>query len=362
VRWIAVIGIAGLTALCGSGCTSAPSTADAAAKLKAKPGAGAPPLRVVSVSPAPGATRVNGAVPVTVTYNQPIPADARLPALSPAIAGSWLRQGRTAVFTPAAGYPAATRVKVTALTTTATFTTGPFSTLRLQQLLAQLGYLPLTWTPAPGEARAGEAFGTSTARRQLAAAYDPPYGTFSWAAGYPSELQSFWSEGSPNTLTQGAITGFEADHGLPTDGAAGAAVWTALLTAATAHQVNTHGYSYAIADEHLPETLTIWHDGKLAFRNVTNTGIGIRPTPIGTSPVYEKLPFQIMQGTNPDGSHYSDPVRWVSYFNGGSAVHYFDRYSYGWPQSLGCVELPYSAAQQAYPLLPYGTLVTVLGS
>jgi hypothetical protein len=79
----------------------------------------------------------------------------------------------------------------------------------------------------------------------------------------------------------------------------------------------------------------------------------------GTFPVYEKLPFQVMQGTNPDGSHYADPVSWVSYFNGGDAVHYFDRGAYGWPQSLGCVELPYDAAKQAYPYLPYGTLVTV---
>jgi lipoprotein-anchoring transpeptidase ErfK/SrfK len=66
-----------------------------------------------------------------------------------------------------------------------------------------------------------------------------------------------------------------------------------------------------------------------------------------------------MQGTNPDGSHYADPVSWVSYFNGGDAVHYFPRGSFGYPQSLGCVELPYSKAKEAYPYLPYGTLVTV---
>jgi lipoprotein-anchoring transpeptidase ErfK/SrfK len=66
-----------------------------------------------------------------------------------------------------------------------------------------------------------------------------------------------------------------------------------------------------------------------------------------------------MSGTNPDGSHYADPVEWVSYFNGGDAVHYFPRGSYGWNQSLGCVELPWSTAQDAYDLLPYGSLVTV---
>lgn len=109
----------------------------------------------------------------------------------------------------------------------------------------------------------------------------------------------------------------------------------------------------------MPETLTIWHDGREVFSSPANTGIPVSPTATGTFPVYEKLQSQVMQGVNPDGSHYADPVSWVSYFNGGDAVHYFDRGSYGWPQSLGCVELPSSAAAEAYPYLPYGTLVTV---
>jgi hypothetical protein len=66
-----------------------------------------------------------------------------------------------------------------------------------------------------------------------------------------------------------------------------------------------------------------------------------------------------MKGTNPDGSKYADPVNFVSYFNGSDAVHYYPRGSYGWPQSLGCVELPYDQAQKAWPFLTYGTLVTV---
>ena len=79
--------------------------------------------------------------------------------------------------------------------------------------------------------------------------------------------------------------------------------------------------------------------------------------------MYEKLPFQIMSGTNPDGFDYADPVQWVSYFSGGAAGAWDCRAAaaYGWPQSLGLrVELPFDAAKQAYPLLPYGTLVTVL--
>ncbi len=64
----------------------------------------------------------------------------------------------------------------------------------------------------------------------------------------------------------------------------------------------------------------------------------------GTFPVYERFRFQIMRGANPDGSPYADPVSYVSYFNGGDAVHYFPRGSYGFQQSLGCVELPWNSA------------------
>jgi peptidoglycan hydrolase-like protein with peptidoglycan-binding domain len=341
--------------------TASRPAARAGTRASAAPPAG--PLRVVAVSPVNGARDVNGAGAVTVTYNQPLPASAPLPALSPALAGTWQRTGDTAVFRPATGYAPGTHVTVTvagagdsgvrAPAPTA-FTTGQYSTLRLQQILAQLGYLPLTWTAAAGTAASRPA-----ATAQLSAAYAPPAGTFRWQRGYPARLHSFWSPGRPNTLDQGAITGFEADHGLPANGTASPAVWRALLAAAAAHQENTHGYSYAVASKQEPETLTIWHDGRKVFSSPANTGIPAAPTAPGTYPVYEKLPFQVMQGTNPDGTHYSDPVSWVSYFNGGDAVHYFDRGSYGWPQSLGCVELPYTAARKAYPYLPYGTLVTV---
>jgi lipoprotein-anchoring transpeptidase ErfK/SrfK len=337
---------------------SSPGGTAAAHAAAARPA----PLRVVSISPASGAHAVDGAGTITVTYNQPLPATAPLPTLSPAIAGSWRRTGDAVVFEPATGFPAGTHVTVTVAGTgdsrtrsdSSSFKTGAFSPVRLQEVLAQLGYLPLTWTPA-----AGAALPAGSVAVQLAAAYAPPPGTFQWQQGYPAQLRWFWSQGKANTLDRGALTGFEADHGLPTDGVAGPTVWKALLAAAAADKRNTHGYSYAIASERVPETLTIWHDGREVFSSPANTGISVAPTAAGTYPVYEKLPFQIMSGTNPDGSHYADPVEWVSYFNGGDAVHYFNRGSYGWPQSLGCVELPYTEAKEAYPYLPYGTLVTV---
>ena len=67
-----------------------------------------------------------------------------------------------------------------------------------------------------------------------------------------------------------------------------------------------------------------------------------------------------MTGTNPTGSHYVDPgIPWVSYFNGGDALHGYVRGSYGFPQSDGCVEMPPANAAVVWPLTPIGTLVTV---
>ena len=95
-------------------------------------------------------------------------------------------------------------------------------------------------------------------------------------------------------------------------------------------------------------------------QGLVNTGISVAPTALGTYAVYEHLTVTTMSGINPDGTPYSDPgIPWVSYFNGGDALHGFIRGSYGWPQSLGCVEMPYSEAAQVWPYTPLGTIVQV---
>jgi peptidoglycan hydrolase-like protein with peptidoglycan-binding domain len=160
-------------------------------------------------------------------------------------------------------------------------------------------------------------------------------------------------------IIKGAVMAFESDHGLAMDGVVGGQVWATLFKAVAHNQMNTNGYTYAIAREANPETLTIWHDGKVVVHTLANTGIPAAPTTIGTAPVYLRYLHQIMKGRNPDGSKYADPVSYVAYFRSGEAVHYFPRGSYGFPQSLGCVELPMSTAQQAYPYLTFGSLVTV---
>ncbi len=153
---------------------------------------------------------------------------------------------------------------------------------------------------------------------------------------------------------------FESQHGMPLNHTAGPRVWSALLRAEARKQRNAKGYTYAVARKGSPETLTVWHNGAVVLKTLANTGIPVSPTVDGTFPVYLRFQFTIMSGFNPDGSHYSDPVWWVSYFNGGDAVHYFPRATYGWPQSLGCVELPWGPAKKAWPYLTYGSLVSVV--
>jgi len=334
--------------------------------------ASAQPETVVSVTPAAHTRGVNGASPVQVVFSAPLAADSPMPTLTPAIAGSWQRVTPTTVqFVPAQGYPELTRVRVVIPAGTAgvrsasggllatqvvdKFWTGGYSTLRLEQLLAQLGYLPLNWMPVTGSLPVA----SSNANAQLSAAYSAPPGTFTWQPGYPSALQNFWATGQANLIITGAVMAFESDHGLTMDGQAGPTVWHALLNAVATGDSNQHGYTYALASQAIPETLTVWHDGRVILHTLANTGISAAPTTVGTAPVYLRYTFQIMKGTNPDGSHYADPVSWVSYFRSGEAVHYFPRGSYGYPQSLGCVELPYDQAHYVWPYMTYGTLVTV---
>jgi L,D-transpeptidase catalytic domain len=331
-------------------------------------------LRVVSSTPSAGAREVNGTQPIRLSLSGVPAASSPLPRLSPSVPGTWSRDGTSLIFTPSAGFPEDTQVTISepghrgrgqdlgsgSAGWTVSFSTASYSTLRLQQLLAQLGYLPLTWSPHFDSAIVpGGTVASGGAGAELSAAYQPPDGQFTWVSGYPSYLASLWQPGTANLIDTGAIMAFESGRGLALDGVAGPKVWTDLLQAAETQQDNPNGYTYAIASEGEPETLTIWHDGQDVFSSLANTGIPIAPTSDGTFPVYLRYRFQVMQGTNPDGSHYADPVQFVSYFQAGEAVHYFPRYSYGFPQSLGCVELPLDAAAQAWPYLTYGSLVTV---
>jgi len=335
--------------------TTAPSSHPAASKL---------PLNVVSVTPVDGSSGVASDATITVQFSVPLAAHSPTPTLSPPVAGTWQQVNATTLsFVASAPLVPSSSETVTvpagvggvlgaagqtlAQGATVHFGVAPGSTLRLQQLLAQLGYLPVSFTAA----------GPLAAPQELA---QPQEGTFSWRFAEPQNLVSLWTPGTANVLTKGAVMAFENAHSLTTDGEAGPAVWSALLADATAGTVNTAAYNYVLVTKAQPERATVYSNGVAVYSTLANTGVAAAPTAEGTYPVFEHLTSATMRGTNPDGSKYVDPgIPWVSYFNGGDALHGYVRSSYGFPQSDGCVEMPPANAGVVFPYTPIGTLVTI---
>jgi hypothetical protein len=326
---------------------------------------GTQPLSQLATAPAVD-SRLAPATELTLTFSRPVEDElgSRLPRLRPATPGRWSEvDANTLAFRPGPlGFPLGATVHVilpgAALVggrtrRVLTWHVPAGSQLRLQQLLAKLGYLPLGWR--------GTDPAKPTSASELEAAVSPPAGSFTWRyPNIPDSLRSLWQQGQPNEITRGAVMMFEDEHGLATDGIAGPQVWRALLRDELAGRRHTAGYSYVFVHRNLPQSMNLWHAGKVILTSPGNTGVPQAPTPLGTWPVFEHIPVGTMAGTNPDGSHYNDPgIKWISYFHGGDALHAFTRASYGTPQSLGCVELPESAAAQVWPYTPIGTLVTI---
>jgi peptidoglycan hydrolase-like protein with peptidoglycan-binding domain len=319
--------------------------------------------------PSPGST-IKADTPITLSFSKPVSKalGGSMPDISPQTQGTWHKvNARTIRFEPQGfGYGLGAHVTVglpngvkliggqASGDAWSGWTVPQGSTKRLQQLLAGLGYLPLGFNYAgspPGH----------TPADQEAAATDPPAGTFTWRyPNTPAALRNLWAPGALGEMTKGAIMAFENTEGMTADGIPGPAVWNALITAAVKGQNNSFGYTFVQVSEGSPESESTWHNGKTVASGAVNTGIPATPTAQGVFAVFEHALSVTMQGTNADGSHYDDPgVPYVSYFNGGDALHGFIRASYGFPQSDGCVEMPYSEAASVYPYTPIGTLVDV---
>lgn len=120
---------------------------------------------MLSVTPADGAAGVASDATVTVRFTHPLASGSPTPTLTPPVPGSWQALTPTTwtfvadtPFVPSSaetvtvpgGVPGVTGAagQHLAQATTDRFTVGGGSTLRLQQLLAQLGYLPVSFTPA----------------------------------------------------------------------------------------------------------------------------------------------------------------------------------------------------------------------
>ncbi|HEY5317996.1 MAG TPA: L,D-transpeptidase family protein [Solirubrobacteraceae bacterium] len=323
--------------------------------------AGAPTSALAN--PAPG-RNITATTPITLTFSKPYSQilGSAWPKLSPDPAGTWSAiDSHTIEFKPSGyGFGLGTTIGVDlpsgvqVVVGHASWTVPQGSSLRVNQILAQLGYLPVRWHPDSRPVPA-------TAGAQLTAAVKPPAGSFSWIYGNtPSSLEGQWDPNHQTVVTQGALMAFEQNQNMYGTDPTPAQVWRALISAAIKDQRSSFGYTYVMVSEGSPESLNLWHNGRTVLTTPVNTGIPSAPTDTGTYPVFEHLPVTTMTGTNPDGSAYSDPgIPWVSYFHGGDALHGFIRGSYGSPQSLGCVEMPFSTAGRVYPFTPIGTLVNV---
>jgi L,D-transpeptidase catalytic domain len=342
---------------------------------------------VAAANPAPGSADQGLDSPITLTFDEPVAKalGSAHPRVSPHTPGTWTEPNAdTLVFTPRGlGFGPGTAVSVSfdrrvsvvgasagsvvlAASGSYHFDVTQVSVLRLQQILAQLHYLPLNFTPAPG------VHSPTTLAGEVATLGSPLKGSFSWRwKSTPAFLRSKWQPGSPTVMTKGALMAFMATtnsssyDGYTADastvGQLADANWESLLRAAAADKLDPSPYSYVHVTENLPETMVLWENGKTVMTTPANTGIPSRPTALGTYPIYVRYTFNFMSGTNPDGTPYHDPVYWINYFNGGDAVHGFVRASYGFPQSLGCVELPIPTAHVAFNHLAIGDLVSVVG-
>lgn len=331
-------------------------------------GAPAKALSIVSTTPASGAVNVPSDIAITVHLSAPLSAASPMPTLNPAVAGTWKQVGsNTLAFAATAPLIPSTSETLTvpggtaglrdrsgatlAAPLTVSFTVAQGSTTRLQQLLAQLNYLPVAFTP-------------SAPLTSPVEAANPQPGSFAWKwPNPPATLTSLWTQGQEDIITKGAVMAFQNQNGLTVDGLPGSQMWTALLAAAASAKVDANPYVYVVVSKTVPQNLTLYNNGVAQFTNLpVNTGAPGADTADGTYPVFEHVTSSEMKGTNPDGSTYDDPnVPWASYFNGGDALHGFPRASYGTPQSNGCVEMAISDAAQVWPLTPIGTLVTVVG-
>jgi lipoprotein-anchoring transpeptidase ErfK/SrfK len=336
------------------------------------PSTGSP---IVAASPAAGTT-ISASTPLELTFSKKVKKilGDEHPKLSPEVDGRWSQpSAHTLKFVPSGfGVPLATDLKVelpekygvvqsdgsTAEASEVTWEVPAGSEARLQQMLAELGYLPYKFT--------GEVVAKTPEAQVAAATTETPKGHFAprWS-NTPSGLKELW-QGEKEVLVEGALMSFEEREGLEVDGLAGPVVWNELMQAVIDGKVKpekgaANGFTWVTVSESSPETVGVWHNGKWVLKDLAaNTGIPGAETELGTNNVYLRFEETTMSGENPDGSKYVDPgIRWVSYFYGGDALHEFDRASYGSPQSLGCVEMPGEEAEAVWPYTPIGTPVTV---
>jgi peptidoglycan hydrolase-like protein with peptidoglycan-binding domain len=327
------------------------------------------PMTHTRITALPSSTIADGTAPLRVRLSATPAPGSPVPMLSPSVAGKWTAVGDYESFTPKstlepcstytltvwAGTTATGELPLGGKHRTFTLSVACPGLQALQQALARLNYLPYTVDASRGRNSGGRSEARALAARY---AFRPPSARL--VANVPDAPGLLY--GALDPTTRGAVMVFQADHGLSPSGVPSPSMWASLLAAETLGHGDPAPYTFVTVSESIPETLEVHRGRHVVLSSPANTGVPGATTELGTFPIYARYVSTTMTGTNPDGSHYSDPgVPWVNYFNGGDAVHGFPRASYGTPQSNGCVELPIGTAAQVFPLLSIGDLVTVSG-
>lgn len=328
--------------------------------------ASAEPLTPTRILALPARRVENGTETLSVTLSGSPAASSPQPTLEPHVAGTWSVVGDSEVFTPASTLMPCTSYTLTVwASTTATgharvgrrrtlgLNVACPSIVALQQGLARLGYLaarfhPLYTVHIPA--------GPETRREAAEHLFHPPRGVLAPDPANAPALET----GRLDETTRGALTVFQADHGLEGTGEPSYRTWASLIAAESAYRRDPSPYTWVTVSESIPETLEVHRGDRVVLSSPANTGVPGAETAQGVFPIFSRFESTTMTGTDPDGTKYVAPdVPWVNYFNGGDAVHGYPRESYGTPQSNGCVELPIETAHRVYEMLRLGDIVVV---
>ena len=194
---------------------------------------------------------------------------------------------------------------------------APFSVRLEDQYLATLRYLPVnfvatvrktptttttTTTTAPPTTTTTLVPTTSTSTTSTTTTTTPPKppttppsvkyatkiipGNFVWRFSNLTALRAQWQVGTNNVVLQGALMRFQYVHNLTTTGQMDGSTWQSLTSAMVAHQSDPNPYDYVYVTKNLPETVTLYQNGKAIFHTLANTGVSSAPTENGTYPVY----------------------------------------------------------------------------
>jgi lipoprotein-anchoring transpeptidase ErfK/SrfK len=319
----------------------------------------------------PDGLRVDGTAPLWVRLSgTPAPGSPR-PTVSPKVVGVWSTNGDSEYFTPASTLEPCSSYNLMipgSIQATGQTPLGKTRTVVLkvvcppvkafQQALARLGYLPYTFHSIYGIHLPGGPESRSMAAHH---AFHPPTGVMSANVHDAPPLDY----GHLDETTQGALTVFEAAHGIEATESSSVSdtrIWESLLAAETAGRRDPSPYTFVTVSESEPETLEVHKGNHVVLSTPANTGVPGAETPQGIFPIYSRLTSTTMTGEDVDGTKYKvEDVPWVNYFNGGDAVHGYERASYGFPQSNGCVELPIEAAKTVFGMLALGDIVYITG-